>query len=132
LQVVLDAVVHLAHQHLALRDRRLEARLLRGALLGDVGGDDEELVGRLALRGDERQQASVPDVLAAADDEPVFARRHFARGERVRHVATARGGDIGREDVLGRLAEQASGVRRTDAAATALTWTIARVPRRAA
>ncbi len=39
--------MHFAHEHLALRDRRLEPRLLRGALLGDVAGDEQQLVGRL-------------------------------------------------------------------------------------
>jgi hypothetical protein len=43
LQVVLDAVVHLAHQHLALRDGRLQPRLFGGALLGHVAGHQQQL-----------------------------------------------------------------------------------------
>ena len=61
LQVVLDPVVHFAHQHLALRDRRLEPRLLRGALFGDIAGDQQQLVRRVA-GADQRHQPRVPDV----------------------------------------------------------------------
>jgi hypothetical protein len=43
LQVVLDAVVHLAHQHLALGDGGLQPRLLGGALLGHVAGHQQQL-----------------------------------------------------------------------------------------
>ena len=46
LQVVLDAVVHFLDQHLALRDRRLEARLRLGPLLGHVAGHQQHLLAR--------------------------------------------------------------------------------------
>ena len=81
LQVVLDPVVHLLDQHVALRDRRLEARLLGGALLGDVGRDQQQLVRRLAARRGERQLAGVPDLQLAVALDPVLAGRHLLRAQ---------------------------------------------------
>ena len=74
LQVVLDPVVHFLDQHLALRDRRLEARFLRRALLAHVGGDEQELVGRRAGAGRQRQVARVPDARLAVDDAIRYSR----------------------------------------------------------
>jgi hypothetical protein len=62
LQVVLDAVVHLAHQHLALRDGGLQAGAFRGPLFGHVAGHQQQLRrgGRVVGQvGD----AHVPDTL---------------------------------------------------------------------
>ena len=91
LQVVLDPVVHLFDQQLALRHRRLEARLLGQALLGHVAADQQHL-GLVA--GIEPDDAHVPN--PHRHGHATFVRRQGAQ-----HFAPQRfGAPLGQGKVL--------------------------------